>query len=993
MISKKFTFFLAIFLIFIAMGTVSASDENGTSTSSSTSTNSSKEISINDDNYDIYFDSDGKIKDDSEFEDGDTLFINGTLTNKKLNFDKKIIIDGKKSGKIINSTIKISEDASGSIIKNLIFDNIDKMAINLDGDVSNINIINNIINIRGTSLMSASGNLYGIYSIGAGNFINISNNVINMVGEALRTYGMYIQPDISGGYSNPGMNPMNYIISNNIITGVVDGSGSGGGIWGIQADSIINLTIFKNQLDLKSENFVYGIVVSDLVPSTASVEYTVSNVNISDNIIKGYGKVLYLIELFQLGVYFDNPTMNEMYSIDPDNNGIFTIANNNIYGKGVSVYGIAAYGSRYMNIMGNNITVYGGDYTSVSKGSDVIPTGNNPIILFSRSSATSCNNVNITNNRLETNNGVIVWVNESYLPQNFTHANNLQTFFIDDESYYNFFDNNGDFLANINVTNNDTLRLGNLNKKKFNIDRKLTIIPFNQTSVISFCQIILKDGSSGSLIKDLYMISDSCVLAIDESNDNILENNRIIIMNVGDALYYSVTGISITGDSVRNKILNNNIEMIGNPNPLNSVYFYGISIGSYGYNTINNTISGNKININSGYYSGGISLTGAIGTIVSNNILSLYGKHFVYGIAISDMSAWDYTQKSNKNQIISNNINAKGGMIYLIQSYNSIYNTIKNNNITGDGDAVYGYAAAGALNDLVEGNIMIIKGIDSSKIVNGFDSIGFGHGGIFFIQGSSNITIINNKITSIYKKGGDYGIFINGSDIDSKNTIKNNIITSDNAKKVGKAAIFTDKSSDLISGNTPKKTTLDILTKTIYKGKIATIKAILKDEDGNLVANTKIQLKINGKLYYTTTNSKGVATFKISPLKVGKFRVTANYVGNTALLKSSNTKYQVVKGIPDLIIKKVKKQGNSYQITIKNQGSAKSTISKLKIFYKKNKYKLATVKGINPGKSITLKVKFLKKLANNKYTKIAQINYNKKALESNYNNNKKKFKV
>ncbi|WP_225369162.1 hypothetical protein [Methanobrevibacter arboriphilus] len=42
----------------------------------------------------------------------------------------------------------------------------------------------------------------------------------------------------------------------------------------------------------------------------------------------------------------------------------------------------------------------------------------------------------------------------------------------------------------------------------------------------------------------------------------------------------------------------------------------------------------------------------------------------------------------------------------------------------------------------------------------------------FFTQGSSNITIINNKITSIYKKGGDYGIFINGSDIDSKNTIK-----------------------------------------------------------------------------------------------------------------------------------------------------------------------------------------------------------------------------
>ncbi|WP_225369187.1 hypothetical protein [Methanobrevibacter arboriphilus] len=50
-------------------------------------------------------------------------------------------------------------------------------------------------------------------------------------------------------------------------------------------------------------------------------------------------------------------------------------------------------------------------------------------------------------------------------------------------------------------------------------------------------------------------------------------------------------------------------------------------------------------------------------------------------------------------------------------------------------------------------------------------------------------------------------------------------------------------------------------------------------------------------------------------------------------------------------------------MTIKNQGSAKSTISKLKIFYKKNKYNLATAKGINPGKSITLKVKFLKKIS------------------------------
>ena len=55
----------------------------------------------------------------------------------------------------------------------------------------------------------------------------------------------------------------------------------------------------------------------------------------------------------------------------------------------------------------------------------------------------------------------------------------------------------------------------------------------------------------------------------------------------------------------------------------------------------------------------------------------------------------------------------------------------------------------------------------------------------------------------------------------------------------------------------------------------------LKDNKGNVLKNKKVTLKVNGKTYTATTNSKGVATFKLTKLtKKGTFTAVVTFAGD-----------------------------------------------------------------------------------------------------------------
>jgi hypothetical protein len=216
----------------------------------------------------------------------------------------------------------------------------------------------------------------------------------------------------------------------------------------------------------------------------------------------------------------------------------------------------------------------------------------------------------------------------------------------------------------------------------------------------------------------------------------------------------------------------------------------------------------------------------------------------------------------------------------------------------------------------------------------------------------------------------------------------------------------------------PISTTLTLNSSIVNQGNITIINAILKDSNGVNLANQQIKLSINNKLYTATTNSNGLAIFTITGLPTGSISALASYDGDSTNLKSSafhtvtvtlpskdfslNNNSSATK-LPtttktkaDLTISSIKRYGNNYIVTIKNNGQTKSSSTKVKIFFKigsKTYYKVANVKSINGGKTSKVIVKFYPYVYHKKYQKTVQVNYNKKAIESNYKNNVQKFRA
>lgn len=123
------------------------------------------------------------------------------------------------------------------------------------------------------------------------------------------------------------------------------------------------------------------------------------------------------------------------------------------------------------------------------------------------------------------------------------------------------------------------------------------------------------------------------------------------------------------------------------------------------------------------------------------------------------------------------------------------------------------------------------------------------------------------------------------------------------------------------------------------------LNAILKDAKGNILSNKKVSIKLDGKTYHVTTNSKGEFGMQANIGKAKSYDVTFTYDGDKNIKGTSKTSKLTI----------VKK---------KTSISAKSKKFKAKVKVKKLKVKLKTVKNkynkktyLKAGKKLTLKVK------------------------------------
>lgn len=137
-----------------------------------------------------------------------------------------------------------------------------------------------------------------------------------------------------------------------------------------------------------------------------------------------------------------------------------------------------------------------------------------------------------------------------------------------------------------------------------------------------------------------------------------------------------------------------------------------------------------------------------------------------------------------------------------------------------------------------------------------------------------------------------------------------------------------------------------------------TLTATLKDINGNALSNKKLIFTINGKKYNANTNSKGVATVKVSLNAVKSYGVVVTFEGDDKYVKSSaKATVKVIKEKSK--IKVSKKSTKTKKITITLKSASGKALSKKKVTLKINGKKY-TAKTNKKGKAV-IKVKISKK--------------------------------
>ena len=107
--------------------------------------------------------------------------------------------------------------------------------------------------------------------------------------------------------------------------------------------------------------------------------------------------------------------------------------------------------------------------------------------------------------------------------------------------------------------------------------------------------------------------------------------------------------------------------------------------------------------------------------------------------------------------------------------------------------------------------------------------------------------------------------------------------------------ILSATSDSVLSAKTSTKLTV---SSTHYSSAGSVFGVTIKTAKGNALSGQKISLKINGKTYSATSNSKGVATFKTDALAIGTYSVKVTYSGSSKYSKSSlSQKVKVVSSL------------------------------------------------------------------------------------------------
>ena len=364
-------------------------------------------------------------------------------------------------------------------------------------------------------------------------------------------------------------------------------------------------------------------------------------------------------------------------------------------------------------------------------------------------------------------------------------------------------------------------------------------------------------------------------------------------------------------------------------------------------------------------------------TIANNNITLVSNDPVIYAIGIVGASSNSSAVGSKNNSFINNNVHVKGPYhgvgIYL--GYKATNSTFANN------------ISISAINIHEVVNRTLVEN-DENIMDNEFEKI-TPHSTALTVSDASFKWNNVNKIVSVTLKDINGNVIPNQSIVitvdgknytgvtDAKGVAKIKVTIS----KVGAfdvVAYFSGEGEYIASTSKGKLTLTKDSTSLTSAGKTyavtATSKSItltLKDGNGNVIANRKVTATVNGKTYTATTNSKGVATFKLTLKTVKTFTVSLKFAGDsyyTASTKSIKVKVTKTKTKLTVPKKTFKRAAKVKKITATLKDQTGKVIKSKKVTFtvngkkytaKTNKKGVATVKvKLSKKKTYKVTVKF-----------------------------------
>ncbi len=323
-----------------------------------------------------------------------------------------------------------------------------------------------------------------------------------------------------------------------------------------------------------------------------------------------------------------------------------------------------------------------------------------------------------------------------------------------------------------------------------------------------------------------------------------------------------------------------------------------ISAGALGWAAKDNGIIKDCIFVNNGAYNeGGGALfwnQGKNGLIANSTFMNNYANF--NGSAIF----WSFGENGQivDSIFINNNASISGGAIYLKGNNNVIYNSTFADNAAKLGSAIHTLNNLDVLKCNFENNGIYANDGVIVNVVSNPESIQIvGKTAIYTINYDGKYSITLKDSNGNLVKGKNVTFTLNGKSIGSATTNANGIATIKITSKALKTAKLGKKnlvikfnSSNYASASKTVKVTINkektklAASSKAFKRKVKTKKyqITLKNSKNKAMKNMKMTLKVKGKTYKATTNSKGKATFKITKLtKKGSYNAKIKYAGNT----------------------------------------------------------------------------------------------------------------